>query len=120
MVVLAAAAAVVAGCGRLPPECAFGERARGHQLLSQAKDLLARGEASQAVTSAHTGIGVLAENYADRRIIDDTEVLLGLAADAERRGRQDEAAKVLITALEKRLGIYDWKCNPASRRPKAR
>jgi hypothetical protein len=112
------AATMIAACGRLPPECAFGERARGHQLLSQARDQLSHGEASQAVTSAHTGIGVLADNYADKRIIDDTEVLLGLAADAERRGRQDEAAKVLITALEKRLGIYDWKCMPAATRPK--
>jgi hypothetical protein len=95
---------------RLPPECALPDLEQGKQWLGRAQGALDRGEYSNAVKAARPGIGTVAANYKSKQFSDNSDVLLGLAADAERRGRQDEAARTLISALERQLGTYEWKC----------
>ena len=114
---VAALSLIVSGCGRrLPSECALPDRQQAKQLLSEAQTALDNGQFTRAVTAARTGIGSIAANYRSKDYSDNSDVLLGVAGDAERRGRQDEAARALIVALQAQLGTYEAKCTPRPRR----
>lgn len=113
----AALSLILSGCGqRLPPECASPDRQQAKQLLSEAQAALDSGQFTHAVTAARTGIGSIAANYRSKQYSDNSDVLLGVAGDAERRGRQDEAARALIIALQAQLGTYEAKCAPPPKR----
>jgi hypothetical protein len=114
---VAAISLMGSGCGqRLPPECASSDRQQAKQLLSEAQTAFDGGQFSRAVTAARTGIGSIAANYSSKQYSDNSDVLLGVAGDAERRGRQDEAARALIIALQAQLGTYEAKCTPPPKR----
>jgi len=109
--------AMLSGCGpKLPPECALSDRQQAKQALSEAQTALDGGQFTKAVTAARTGIGVISANYASKKFSDNSDVLLGVAGDAERRGRQDEAARTLIIALQAQLGAYESKCTLPKKR----
>lgn len=73
---------------------------------SLAKSFLNEGQGAAAWTCAERGLEELGDRYETHLVDDDTELKIYAAEETRKAGRTNDAADILIRALETRIHIY--------------